>query len=83
MASRVLKRTSENPDAHLAFGQLDVDAHHDGNQITASMSVRSVVTCRSSARITTINSPSTVTPTVIKNSRRCSGATSRGPRTTV
>jgi hypothetical protein len=59
----------EFPDAHLAFGQLDVDAHHDGHQITASMSVRSVVACCSSARITTINSPSTVTATDIKNSR--------------
>ena len=56
----------ELPDAHLALGQLDVDAHHDGHQMTASMSVRSVVACRSRARITTINSPSTVTPTTSK-----------------
>jgi hypothetical protein len=36
--------------------------------MTASMSVRSVVACRSSARITAINSPSTVTTINIKNS---------------
>src|SRR5215212_6560139 len=59
----------EFTDAHLASGQLDVDAHHDGHQMTASMSVRSVVACRSSARITTINRPSTETPTTIKNIR--------------
>jgi hypothetical protein len=65
----------EFPDAHLAFGQLDVDAHHDGHQITASLSVRSVVAC-CSARITTVNSPSTVTPTDIKKSRRGSPGSS-------
>src|SRR5215207_5713331 len=59
----------EFTDAHLVSSQLDVDAHHDGHQITASMSVRKVVACRSSARITTITSPSTVTPITIKNSK--------------
>src|SRR3954447_10127781 len=58
----------EFTDAHLAFGQLDVDAHHDRHQMTASMSVRSVVSCRSNARITTIKSPSTATPININNS---------------
>src|SRR5215218_9974284 len=71
---RDIRRCQPDPlgeftDAHLASGQLDVDAHHDGHQMIASLSVRSVVACRSSARITTINSPSTETPTTIKNSR--------------
>src|SRR5215217_5272456 len=71
---RHIRRCEPDPlgeftDAHLVSGQLDVDAHHDGHQITASMSVRSVVACRSSARITTINRPSTETPTTIRNSR--------------
>ena len=59
----------ELADTHLAPGQLDVDPHDDGHQMTASMSVRSDVACRSSARITIINNPTTVTPTTIRNSR--------------
>jgi hypothetical protein len=61
-------RLGELADTHLALGQLDVDADDDRHQITACMSVRSVVACRSRARMTTISSPSTVTPTTIRNS---------------
>src|SRR5829696_4224561 len=70
---RDIRRCQPDPlgefaDAHLAFGQLDVDAHHDGHQMTASMSVRSAVACRSNLRITIISSPSTETPTTMRNS---------------
>ncbi len=58
----------ELPHTQLALGQFDVDPHHDGHQITASMSARSVVACRSSARITTISSPSTAPATNINSS---------------
>src|ERR1044072_2731806 len=66
LQDRDVRRREADPlgelaDAHLALGQLDVDAHHDRHQITASMSVRSVVALRSRARITTTTSPTTVT----------------------
>ena len=60
----------ELADAHLALGQLDVDAHDDRHQMTASRSVRSAVACRSSARMTTMSSPRTATPTSSRKSEQ-------------
>ncbi len=54
--------------AHLAFGQLDVEPHDDGHQITASMSVRNTVALRNRARMTTMSSPRTVTAVSRSNS---------------